>query len=103
MTANKQDSAITVRFSADEKEVVLSALSVYGNPAIVARMIIKAFADGHARHKLMLWPPECTPAEPPELTPQLLQKLEMLMAAMNSKMQLIAAEHPKDYKTKRDT
>ena len=58
----KRQAAISVRFTDEEKKEVTEALSVYGDVAVCARMILLAFAKGHQETKRM-WPPESKSAE----------------------------------------
>ncbi len=58
----KRQAAISVRFTDEEKKEVTEALSVYGDVAVCARMILLAFAKGHQSSK-RTWPPESSPAE----------------------------------------
>ncbi len=58
----KRQAAISVRFTDEEKKTVTDALSVYGDVAVCARMILLSFAKGHHDSKRM-WPPESSPVE----------------------------------------
>lgn len=96
----KRNAAISVRFTAEEKEAVLRALSTYGDPAVTARMILISFASGHRRHGCMAWPPESKPAAN-ALTPELLKEVEKIIDARNA-AQLLAADPPgQKYKVKK--
>ena len=57
----KRQAAISVRFTDEEKKEVTDALSVYGDVAVCARMILLSFAKDHQESKRM-WPPESRPA-----------------------------------------
>lgn len=74
----KRDARISVSFTESEKNLVSSALAVYGDVAGAARMILLAFAEGHNEQKknkkCMKWPPECVP-EKSELTDDLRQEM----------------------------
>lgn len=74
----KRNAAITVRFTDAEKDSVLTALSIYGDPAVAARMILQGFAAGHHEYKRMMWPPESRPADN-ALTPELLKAVEQTL------------------------
>jgi hypothetical protein len=96
----KRTSAITVRFTDEEKDDVLKALSVYGDPAVAARMILIGFAAGHREFARMAWPPESTPASN-AVTPELLKEVGKIIDERNAAQLLAADPSGTPYTTKK--